>query len=383
MSNKVSRGDVRLVRIGTYFFTVFLCFFCFAGCESSHQLKENKETSDERELHSNEQTASFFEENSELPLKFKETQFHSVSEWKDDQTIFLIMNEASKSTIYTYNLLTKEKEKFYETKDPIVKIEANDKHNLFLIHTSPSNYEAELIILDGEGNKKFEKRIESHDLQYAWNKSNNEQLYVAAFNEDWTFQTYLFHIEDGTAVQNPVQAPFVQWLNNKELAYIKWNEDEPALSAPLFIYDLENKKETLFAENTIANSTFNQIMLTVKLIDEQGGGLYVFNDMKTKEKIISFETKLASLYSEWLVPYFALNDSTNAFYTFISKESENVFKLSKIDLQTSDETIILNNIENFPIKLSPNGRYLLYGPRYEKIIDLQKREVKELIELSE
>lgn len=371
-----------MVRIGAYFLTVFLCFFCFAGCEPSHQLKEKKETSYKRELDKNKQTASFFEQNSKLPLKLNEEQFHSVSEWKNNHTIFYIMNEGSSSIIYTYDLLNNETDKFYESEAPIVDIEVNHNRTLFLIHTSLSNDEADMIILDKNGNVKFEKRIKSYDLQYAWNKSNDDQLFIAAFNEDWTFQTYLFYINEEKSIENPLQVPFVQWLNDNQLTYIKWNENELALSAPLYIYDLKKKEETLFLEKVIANSTFNKMMLSVQLTDHNGKGSYIFHDMKTKEKIMSFDTQLVSQYSEWLVPYFAFNEKEKVFYTFVNKGRENAFRLSKFDLVTGDQEVIIDHIENFPIKLSPNGRYLLYGPRYEKIIDLKLGKIEDLVLLN-
>jgi hypothetical protein len=353
-----------------------------AGCNPSHQPDENKELSSMRELQPEERSVSqSFETEAKIPLEINESLFHSVADWKDDETLLYITNDVDGSEIHTYNLFTGESSLFFESKAPIVQFEANANHTLFFVHTSPTSYEAELIILDTDGKVKFSTKIESYELQYTWNQINHNQLFISSFSEDWTYQTYMLNVEKNDITTNPVDFPFIQWLNDEEISYLKWDQDSPSITAPLYIYNIEKQEETQLAKGVVSNTNFKKVMSTFELVDENGTAVVRFYDLNSKNKLAEMPTRLVALYSEWSIPYHDMDSKKNIFYMFEVNEAKTSFSLISFNLETEEKQTIIDTIENFPFKLSPNGEYALYGARYENIIHIEDKATKELIKL--
>jgi hypothetical protein len=353
-----------------------------AGCNPSHQPDQNKELSSKREVQPEERSVSqSFATEAKLPLEINESLFHSVADWKDDETLLYITNDVDGSEIHTYNLFTGESSLFFESQSPIVQFEANANHSLFFVQTSPTSYEAELIILDTEGKVKFSTKIESYELQYTWNQINNNQLFISSFSEDWTYKTYMLNVKENNITTNPVDFPFIQWLNDEEISYLKWDQDTPSITAPLYIYNIENQNETELANGVVSNSNFKKVMSTFELVDDNGTAVVRFYDLKSKNKLTEMPTSLVALYSEWSIPYHDMDSKKNIFYMFEVNEAKTAFSLISFNLATEEKQTIIDTIENLPFKLSPNGEYALYGARYEHIIHLGDKVIKELVKL--
>ncbi|OAS85086.1 hypothetical protein [Metabacillus litoralis] len=353
-----------------------------AGCNPSHQPDQKKELSSMRELQPEEKSVNqSFEKEAKIPLEINESLFHSVADWKDNETLLYITNDVDGSEIHTYNLFTGKSSLFFESQAPIVQFEANANHTLFFVHTSPTSYEAELTILDTDGKVKFSTKIESYELQYTWNQINHNQLFISSFSEDWTFQTYMLNVDENDITKNPVDFPFIQWLNDKEISYLKWDQETPSITAPLYIYNIENQKETQLANGVVSNSNFNQVMSTFELVDDNGTAVVRFYDLKSKSKLTEMPTRLVALYSEWSIPYHDMDSKENIFYMFEVNEAKTSFSLISFNLETQEKQTIIETIENLPFKLSPNGEYALYGARYEHIIHLEDKAIKELVKL--
>lgn len=375
----VKRELVRFLKCFLFMVIVLLA----TGCNPTHQPEQNKELSTNRDLHKNEpkSASQLIEEEEIISLELNEGLFHSVADWKDKETIFYIMNNKDGSTVYTYNIFNGEASIFYESEVPIVRFEANKSHSLFLIHTSPSSYEAELIVLDKNANLKFTTKIESYELQTMWNQIDNNQLFVSSFNEDWTFQTYLINVAENSINENPVDFPFIQWLNGNEVSYLKWDQNAPSLSAPLYIYDIKKQEETLLSKNVVANTNYDKVLSTFELLDENGAAVIKFYDMNSRKLIADMPTNLVALYSDWAIPFHDMASKGNHFYTFEINDKKTAFSLISYEIETEEKKTLIENIENLPFLLSPTGEYALYGARYEKIIRLADKTIKDLVKL--
>ncbi|MFC0269991.1 hypothetical protein ACFFIX_00770 [Metabacillus herbersteinensis] len=373
------------MRLRNFTTMLIFCSLFLVSCQHSQPSNDDTNLSTIRDTNLEERSAStsLFGKQSLLPIKLEEQSFHSVADWKDDETIFYITQSSEGSIIHTYHLFTGEDNVFYESDAPIIKLEANEDHSLFLVHTSPTSYEAELIILDEDANETFYQKIPSFELQYTWNQTNSNQLYVTSFSEDWSFNTMIIDLDNGTVSENSISVPFVQWMNEKQFSYLKWNEEEPSLSAPLYIYDLNNEKETLLSENIISHHSYRDTMITIERSEQSNNkGIYRFYDLTTTTEVAKLETPLLSLFSEWLIPYYDYSDVGGIFYTLQANDTGTTFDLNSFNIEKSETKTILNEIENLPFKLSPSGEFALYGARFEKVIIIEDVEIKELVELS-
>jgi hypothetical protein len=354
-----------------------------AGCNPSHQPEQNRESSSVRDQQLTERKSDshIIEEEAKLPLELNEGVFQTVADWKDADTIFYITNEAEGSVVHTYNLITGESSLFFESEAPIVQFEANAEQNLFLVHTSPTSYEAELVILDSKANRTFSTRIESYELEYTWDQNNPAQLFISSFIEDWSFQTYIINVMEETITNNQIEMPFIQWLNNDELSYLKWDQDAPSLTAPLYIYNYENDQETLLANHVVSNTNFMNEISTIELVDESGAASVKFYDPIDKKLLTETSTHLVAQYSDWAIPFHDMNDKKSIFYMFEGNQAQTAFSLISFDLETQEKKTLIETIENLPFKLSPNGAFALYGARFENLIRLEDNTIMQLINL--
>jgi hypothetical protein len=362
-----------------------------AGCQSSHQLYEISDMpyKEEKDVLKGEVPVPFFSNSQQiLSLDMNGEAFNTVGEWYDDESVLYIVDEDGGSDIYYYHLFSGEKKLFYHTDSPIVTMKANEDHSLFLIHVSSERNEAELLVVNKDGEKIYDWKINSFDLQFVWNPKAIDEVFVTAFLEDWTFSTFVLKISEETATPYTVSEPFVQWLDKASIAYMKWNQNEPSFNAPLYSFNFETNKESLLLEDLITFTTFKDVLFTVSNDKiQKSKGIYRLFDIETKDKKKEITVPMLTNYSRWYVPYHDYVTNQKQFFTFLPDESASYdtytgkFELTAFSLESEDSETIVSDVDSLPINFSPNGYYCLYGYQYEKVIDVKEKEVKELIQL--
>lgn len=364
----------------TFLLLLLLIILLGVGCQSSHQPEQKEKPSPSREMQSEQKAANETNKKQELvPFDIQESLFHSVADWKDEETIFYITNGGNGSTIHTYNLFSGESTIFFESEAPIVQFEANADQSLFFVHTSLSSNEAEIFFLDPKGKAVFTTKLDAFELQYTWNPHSPELIFISSFQEDWTYQTYFINAINQTIVKNPVDHPFIQWVTDKQISLIKWDQEAPSITAPLTIQNLVTQEEQLLTDHAVANTNFKNAISAIEVIDEFGGAAVKFYDRKTKELFSEMPTRLVALYSEWSIPYHDMDQERGIFYMNEVNEAKTSFSLVVFDLKTKEKKTIIDNIENLPVKLSPDGEYALFGARYEQIISIDQRKTDQLV----
>lgn len=318
------------------------------------------------------------------PLKVDRANFSTVSDWLDDENILYVMNSSTGQDIFSFNLFTGKNKLFYSSENPIINIIANTDYQYFLVQTAPSTYESELIIVDRTGEEVFRWKVGSYELLVSWNPFSKDQLYVTTFLVDWTYQTYLIRAKEQAVLENNQSIPFIQWVDKSAIAYLKWNENEPVVSAPLYKVDLKSNKESKILDNISHFASFSNTLMTFTAVENQELAQYSFYDIDSMKKLNSFNAPLLARYSDWFIPSF--DSKQNLFYTFRPYKAGNYdqyhdkYDFISYSINNGAETVILSNIDHMPIKLSPNGSLCLFGYYYENIIHVEKQQKIELVQ---
>ncbi|MBE4907963.1 hypothetical protein IMZ08_07850 [Bacillus luteolus] len=362
-----------------------------SGCQSSHQLYEVSDMpyKEEKDVLKGQVPVPFFSTSQQIiSLDMNGEAFNTVGEWFDDESILYIVDKDGGSDLYYYHLFSGEKKLFYHTDSPIVTMKANEDHSLFLIHSSSERNEAEFLVVNKEGEKVYDWKINSFDLQFVWNPNVLDEVFVTAFLEDWSFSTFVIKIGEETVTPYTVNEPFVQWFDKQSIAFMKWNQEEPVFSAPLYTFNFETNKESLLMEDVISFTTFKDVLFTVSNDKVQTTkGIYRLYDTGTMNKKKEIMVPLLTTYSRWYVPYHDYVTNQKKFYTLLPDESASYdtytgkFELIAFSLDAEESETILSNVDSLPINFSPNGYYCLYGYQFENVIDVKEKEVKELIQL--
>ncbi|WP_246945927.1 hypothetical protein [Bacillus pinisoli] len=364
-------------------FLLTLCFF-LSGC-SSFQTHET-ENAMNREIHIHEKripSGHFMGDLPIIPIDLDGEFFHSVGDWYNETSILYIVNGSNHtgSDLYRYHLFTGEKELFYESSHPIITIESSENGNYFAVHSSSSINEANIVILDKKGNEQVNWNVESTELQYVWNPFNEKKLFITSFKEDWSFQNYLMDISNQKVDEIQLNQPFIQWLSGSEVLYLQWDQEVREHSAPLYSYHLEKQTEELVAEGILGFHTYHSLLMTISPQSDKSS--YQFIDTVTQQHLQSFKLPTIETYSDrWWIPNYDYNKNIKSLLLYKPVIKDNQLKtlqLIKYSMQSGEEQLILDGVDDRPIHLSPDGELSLVGYQYEDILDLKTNELKSLI----
>jgi hypothetical protein len=381
------RGKVSLSKrniiIKFIFQTLFLLVFAsfFSACAHQQDAKPSPSEDNDKENVPPSQP----EDTWKLPIEVPEGEFYKVGCWYSDHQLLYITNLEQSSSVYLYNLLTGSSELLYKSEVPIVTLQVSPSKKNILIQSSPSTYEGQVIILTSEGSEIFKQSIPSYELAFEWSPFNESEILISSFNEDWTYLMLLLDIDQRKTTELTLPQPFIKWIGNEEVAYLNWSEDSPSLFAPLRTKKLDTEAEEEIFTDVLQFATYNDILMTVTVQDdEQLQATYTFYN-KEKKKLNSFSIPHLSMFSGWLVPYNDLNEKKGKFITLKPVKSAEAdmytegFELVSYDIENGSSNVIMKNLNNEPILLSPSGEAALFGNRFEKVIDLKTKELRELV----
>jgi hypothetical protein len=321
-----------------------------------------------------------------LPITIPDGKFDKLGGWISDTQVLYISSLGQTSNLYRYHLLTGKSELIYKSEQPIVNVQISPSRKYILIHSSPSSNEGVVSIIDHNGIVKLKETIPSHELSFEWNPYNESEVLAAKFNEDWTFQVFLLDINKANIKILSLPQPFIKWLDEKNIAYLNWNQNNPALTAPLITRGLEAGPEKILFKDVVNMAAFRNLLLTITVNEHDSTKAdYSFYSPEIK-KIFTFSIPQLTNYSGWLIPFFDYSEKKGQFITFrpvTSGEADSYtggFQLVSYDLHKGgSSSLILAGLENAPVEFSPSGEALLYGNSLEKIIDLKTKKLYKLI----
>ncbi|WP_066064255.1 hypothetical protein [Neobacillus soli] len=322
-----------------------------------------------------------------LPISIPEGEFYKLSGWLSETEIVYITNLEQTSSVYQYNLLSGQSKFIYKSDNPIVNVQISPSKKYLLIHSSPSSNEGLVTIIDIKGSELLQESFASYELVFEWNPYNESEILVTKFAEDWTFQVVLVDMKDLKISERSLTQPFIKWMNKKDIAFLNWDKNNPALVAPLIVKELENGNERTVFPSVVQFSAFRDLLMTVSVNDkDQSMAAYSFFD-KGNKKVFSFSIPQLTRFSDWLVPFYDYNKHKGQFITFRPVKSGDAdsysegFQLVTYNLKKEGSLpeLVMEGLENAPVQFSPSGEALLYGNRFDKIIDIKTKKIYELI----
>lgn len=358
-------------------FLTLLLTACADNQQPKQKMNVKKETQQETTPHE--------EADLKLPISIPEGEFYMLGGWLSDTEVLYITNLEQTSSVYRYDLLSGKSKLIYKSEYPIVTVKISPSKKNILIHSSPSSYEGVVTIIDQNGSEQMKQSFASYELDFEWNLFNESQILVTKFDEDWNFQLSLLDTSKSKTVELTLPQPFIKWKDEKNVAYLNWDENTPSLFAPLIFRSIETGKEKTILPEVIQFSTFPDLLMTVSVKkDDSTMAAYTFFDKEMKESF-TFSIPQLTKFSDWLVPFYDYSKNRGQFITFEPLRSGEVdsytegFELVSYNIKKKKRELIMEHLDNEPILFSPSGNALLYGNRFEKVIDLKTKEIYELI----
>jgi hypothetical protein len=354
----------------------------FSACTQQQEAKPKPS----EEIDKNSNPPSEPVESWKLPIEIPEGEFYKIGSWFSDHQLLYITNIEQSSSLYLYNLQTGTSKLLYKSEAPIVTLQVSPSKEYILIQTSPSTYEGQVTILSPEGTELMKHSFTSYELAFEWNPFNKFEILISSFNEDWTYQMLLLDIENSKTTELTLPQPFIKWIGIDEVAYINWDEASPSLFGPLMSKNVGTGEEKVIFSDILQFAAYHNILMTVAVRDEeQLQATYTFYN-KDKKQLNSFSIPHLTMFSGWLVPYYDLNENAGKFITLKPIKSGEAdaysdgFELISYDINKGTSSLILQDLKNEPILLSPDSEAALVGNRYERIINLKTKEIFDLVE---
>ncbi|WLR56351.1 hypothetical protein LC048_05370 [Mesobacillus subterraneus] len=322
-----------------------------------------------------------------VPIEMGEQEeFYKSAGWVSDSEILYISNKGdSTSLLYSYNLGTGKASLLYRSEQPIITAIPSPEKTKVMIHSAASE-EGILIVIDLSGKELYSTSIQSYELTFEWNPFDENLIEVSAFTEDWDFNSYLLDLKSNNLKEIKLPEPFVRWISEDDLVYQEWDEDGISLKAPLRIFSLKGNKTETLVEDVYQFDSQGPYLMAVKVNEEenQESGLYAFFRNGGKS-VGSIEAPFLTSFSGWVVPFYDLMENgKNFIYLRATEQGEadlydRGFDLMRYHLDTGNDEVLFTEMANEPLSCSPSGELCLYGFQFDKVLNIETKEIIDLV----
>ncbi|RXI99465.1 hypothetical protein DS745_14680 [Anaerobacillus alkaliphilus] len=313
--------------------------------------------------------------------------FVTINDWYDNESLLYLTDENGLSIVYKFHILTGEEEIFFQLDQPIISLEANRNFSIFVIEVSTMRGNKELYFLSKKGEVLYTLSELGEHYELYWNPHTEGELTVATVQDDFSIE--LFHLNLNTKEVRNFEFDhfYIQWMNKEELAYLNWDMYSLSFYATLYTYDVKEQRETKLLDEIITFFSFGDVFLTVSIEDKNvSKSDYIFYDTQTKEEISSIKIPILNTYSEqWWIPFQDYDASSNTFYILQPLSNGDLFdysegyRLVSFEVETEKTKDIALLSEDFPLKASPDGQWLVYGYQLENLVDIKKKKIHSLL----
>jgi hypothetical protein len=370
----------------------FLCLFALStlilsGCSPESAVQNGGENGKEQ-LPS--QTAEKGQEDQEdkfkvKPVTVEEGELQSVNGWIGRNTVAFTVLDQEGAKVISHDLKSGEQHTIYETEEPIDAVTVSPSGKYLLIQSTLDDNESTITIIDQEGAELAKESMELFELAVEWNPYDENSLLLSVFSEDWEFQVFSLVISEMELRQIELPEPFAQWTSKEDLFYLDWSEKSPSLFAPLKTMGLQNGEVKTVLDDLIKAEALPDGFVALSVDPEQEGmAEYTFYD-ESSRPVSSFSMPHLTRYSDWLVPYYAYEQSSGKFYTFEPLYSTDAdaysegFSLISYDPDEKKKEILFEGMENEPVSCSPEGSWCLYGFYFEKLLNMADKTLVDLV----
>lgn len=379
-----SNGErYRTSLVSLIFIIIFTSAAILHGCSHMFSLKEHDEAKHDMNKKKEVPEPSFSGADI-LPIKNDNEEFQKVSGWLDGHTILYIAQNNENSSLHSHHLGTGKDIMLFKRNMPIITAEISPDRKYILVHHAGSN-EGSITILDTSGNELFSTNIVSYELSFEWNPFNSSLLLVSAFSEDWDFKTYLLDVKQKKLMDFELPEPFARWISEDELAFQQWDPDGLALQAPLMSISINETEQKKVLSDLYQFDSLEKYLLSVRVEEADSENIQYTVYSKGFKAIADLKIPALTSFSGWLVPFYSLlSEEKDLIYLRPLNNGEadvyeGGFDLIRFDLDSNKEEVIHSGLANEPIACSPAGSLCLFGLQFEKLLNLETKEIIELV----
>ncbi|MGG0658609.1 hypothetical protein [Rummeliibacillus pycnus] len=306
-----------------------------------------------------------------VPYRLKTEELHSVVGFLSEIDVLIIEQNQEGEQLIQYNLLTGKKKLIYSTNDDIIQAFIHPSLKQILIQTASNEKTAKITILSTKGKPLHNFNVKSSELSIVWNPNNENLLALAAFNDNFSYKSYVYEGDKEQLHEFQSENPFWVWRDD-DILWMNRIENNPLLGGNLSKIDWKKNQETsLPNQKVVYVNCYKQSTLIVSIDFKREVFHYVLQKGSKKQ---IWEAPAVTNYSQWFVPEVQWLDDQSIITLLPTKsgkidEEENTSQLVHASVNGVRK---IDQIKNFePIICSPKGSVCLTGYNYEKIFTIQ------------
>lgn len=350
------------------FFTC-CCLFLFACRSSDDEVNGNSEI-----------------EEAIMPLDFDYELFQKNVGWVDSETLLIHKGDHQTHELFLYNIFSGENESIYEEQSFILSAVFSYSSNQILFQEVTDNG-VTLNVMDLDGHVSHSIPISyTGYVTLDWNAVNPDLIFLSHYDYDFENETesilvQIWDISDDTLTQRPIASLYPRWYTSNVYLYVDEFEGRH-----LYIGDIRENDSDLIISRDVRDFFLNQdTFIGVVPSDINDNQVYLFHEYPflVGDSVIAIPK--VSMNNEPMKPHLTQSSRDGTILGVIADESVILeeqlgdYTLQELDFEQEKTEEIIELPYDAPIALSPDESFVLYGWRYEYIIDLESGEMHSLI----
>ncbi|EXJ22454.1 lipoprotein [Alkalibacterium sp. AK22] len=352
----------------------FTCcsLFLFA-CAASGEQEEKDQQATELTLH-------------KLEINYQD--FQKIAGWVSNDTLLVHSGDSQLHAFHLFDIFTGEIELIYESDSYILSTEINQGENLVLFQEVSDDI-SQLHVMELEGGI-----LHSTELPHGgyvtldWNTIDPGRIFISHYAYDpgealESIRVQVWDTEQGSLEDIAVPSMYPKWYSSNVYLYV-----DELKGQNLYIVDSREADSDMLISRDIRDFFLHQdTFIGIVPSDINENHVYLFHEYPflVGEQVITIPK--VSLFDAPVKPFLTQSRRDGDIYGVIAREPVTLeeelgtFALQKLDFEAEDMTEIMPLPYDAPVLLSPNEEYVLFGWRYEYLIDLGNQEMHELVDL--
>ncbi|MBE1553753.1 hypothetical protein [Sporosarcina limicola] len=308
-------------------------------------------------------------------LSADSAKFHFVAGWLTDSAVVYVEKDAGLYNVNSFDLHSGETKTLFQEKSVIVDVLIHPSKKYILLHTGDNPASAIVKILTIDGMLQDEIEIASSELTIEWNDIDPSLILFTAFQQDWSFNLYLYEGKGSHLKSLTMKDPFPKWFG-KELIVIGHVEGHILDGGELLTYNpITENFGKLDVKDVVYFDTYKESIVVVR-INEKEDAAYTIMDLSGA---IRYEWTMPAVsnYSEWVIP--EIEWISNDVVFLPSPETggqldELTSPYRLIRIVEGRQEVVNEHLVAGDIRCSPSGKKCLAGGALETVINAETGE---------
>lgn len=323
------------------------------------------------------------------PMELDPELFQKNIGWLDNETLLIHKGSNDSHQFTSYNIFTGDFEDIYEENAYILSAEISHSRDQILFQ-EVSNEGISLNVMDLSGDI-----IHSTDLHYSgyvtldWNAVDPNLIFISHYDYDSaeeveTILVQVWNTEEETLTRRPIASLYPTWYSSNVYVYVDELEGRD-----LYIGDLREENGDMVISRDVRDFFLHQdTFIGIVPSDINEHQVYLFHEYPFLVGDNVITAPKVSMNDQPVKPHLTQSNRNGKILAVLSdepvilEEELGTYTLTQLDFESETVEEIIALPYDAPICLSPDENHVLYGWRYEYLIELDSGDMHSLIDSS-